>query len=711
MLGAAAAVSLTLLSCSDVLDETPRSSFTLDYFTTEEGIKGGLTQMYAHLRQIYGSYYYAACECGTDEYTWGQSADNNFKDNDLDGSGTTLTSTTSRTDAMWGPVFININTANNLIKQGESLDPALVAEVHFFRAFDYFLLVQTFGGVPLDLGSGELQPNSAPSRTSVRNTVPEVYTRCIFPDLEKAVADLPEDPRVIGAATKTVARLYLAKAYLTYAWWLENPKNIPTYPECPRTDPNGKSAKEYFQKAYDVALEAINNPGPYALQETFYDANRASNERNSEMLLWADHTATSWMYSGASGEGAANNYGDDPSERAYNGFWFINWNYPELTTVDGTPVTRIDRQGYGRPWTRMAPTYNVWSETFADDRDSRRDVTFQTAIHANWHVGAVDAPTTHKNANDMDIEQNGIVLTFVPKAVSGTIYKFASQDKDATKGSEDTKFAIKVVTSTAGQSTPTVETIMLTAEAGEDKKALETRGKAKIAEINKPYGVLNLGVAPNRADFVVDPEHVSRKIYPGPYKLSGFSQESDDVSGEAPRQYTSLGVPNANNVRPYYIAKFSELYLVAAEAAVKGATGSKSARDLVNVLRERAGKWNYSVAQDKKISEDYSAALVAATPANVDLRYVLVERSRELFGEGQRRLDLVRTQMWEELAGKYKICGSNVGDYELKEYTRTITPEDYLSPIPQGQLDGMEMSDEEKTQYQNPKYRTKTTEE
>ena len=223
--------------------------------------------------------------------------------------------------------------------------------------------------------------------------------------------------------------------------------------------------------------------------------------------------------------------------------------------------------------------------------------------------------------------------------------------------------------------------------------------------------MLNLGVAPNRADFVVDPEHVSRKIYPGPYKLSGFSQESDDVSGEAPRQYTSLGVPNANNVRPYYIAKFSELYLVAAEAAVKGATGSKSARDLVNVLRERAGKWNYSVAQDKKISEDYSAALVAATPANVDLRYVLVERSRELFGEGQRRLDLVRTQMWEELAGKYKICGSNVGDYELKEFTRTITPEDYLSPIPQGQLDGMEMSDEEKTQYQNPKYRTKTTEE
>ena len=66
--------------------------------------------------------------------------------------------------------------------------------------------------------------------------------------------------------------------------------------------------------------------------------------------------------------------------------------------------------------------------------------------------------------------------------------------------------------------------------------------------------------------------------------------------------------------------------------------------------------------------------------------------------------------MWEELAGKYKICGANVGDWELKEYTRNITPKDYLAPIPQGQLDGMEMSDSDKANYQNPKYRTTTAE-
>ena len=117
------------------------------------------------------------------------------------------------------------------------VNESLVSEARFFRAFDYFLLVQTFGGVPLDLGSGELKFNITPSRTSVRNTVPEVYTKAIFPDLLTAIENLPANPRVTGGVTKTVARLYLAKAYLTYAWWLKNPNNIPTYPECQRTDP------------------------------------------------------------------------------------------------------------------------------------------------------------------------------------------------------------------------------------------------------------------------------------------------------------------------------------------------------------------------------------------------------------------------------------------------------------------------------------------
>src|SRR5690554_270555 len=209
----------SLLACSDILEEQPRSIYEPGFFTTEKGVNGGLSSLYAHLRYIYGQgYYYNTTLTGTDEYTYAQSADGNFKDMDLSGVGS-ITPSSSRADVLWGTAFSNINTANGIIENAaevEGITDALIAEARFFRAFDYFMLVQTFGGVPLDLGSGELKFNNIPVRTSVRNTVPEVYTRGIFPDLLTAVNDLPSIGRVTGGVTQTVARLYLAKAYLTY---------------------------------------------------------------------------------------------------------------------------------------------------------------------------------------------------------------------------------------------------------------------------------------------------------------------------------------------------------------------------------------------------------------------------------------------------------------------------------------------------------------
>ena len=45
-----------------------------------------------------------------------------------------------------------------------------------------------------------------------------------------------------------------------------------------------KTTATYFQNAYDTALAAINDPGPYGLQETFRDVSLGSNDRNSEIL-------------------------------------------------------------------------------------------------------------------------------------------------------------------------------------------------------------------------------------------------------------------------------------------------------------------------------------------------------------------------------------------------------------------------------------------
>src|SRR5690606_34863820 len=221
------------------------------FFKTEKGVYGGLTSMYAHLRFIYGqAYFYNTTLTGTDEVTWAQSADGNFKDMDLSGVGD-ITPASSRADVLWGAAFSNINTASGIIENAADVgvSNALIAEARFFRAFDYFKLVQTFGGVPLDLGAGVLKFNTSPVRTSVRNTVSEVYTQGIFPDLLIAIEELPTTARVTGGATKTLARLYLAKAYLTYAWWLENPNNITTYPQTDRVDPDGHNAQWYYQKA------------------------------------------------------------------------------------------------------------------------------------------------------------------------------------------------------------------------------------------------------------------------------------------------------------------------------------------------------------------------------------------------------------------------------------------------------------------------------
>ena len=639
VLGTTALALLFATSCSDILDEQPRSIYEPTFFQTEKGVEGGITSMYAHLRYIYGqAYYYNSCLTGTDEATYAQSADGNFKDADLSGVGS-LTASSSRSDVLWGTAFSNINTANGVLENGSKVgvSEALLAEAHFFRGMDYFLLVQTFGGVPLDLGAGELKFNVSTSRTSVRNTVPEVYTKAVFPDLKTAITNLPDNPRVTGGVTKTVARLYLSKAYLTYGWWLENPNNIPTYPECDRTDPDGHDAAWYYQQAYDIATEAIDNPGPYGLMESFYQVNAGPYDRNKEILLYADHTQEDEYYNGGS-----LSYGSGGAPDNFAG-WMMNWNYTDIQAKDKdgntiSPVIRVAEQAYGRPWTRMAPPHGVFTKTFKDKtKDSRYDGTFTTVYRGNWSTNGKDW-TTVSGANGIAVAEGEPLLTFLPEDDPNIQYPDGA-------GNSNT----------------------------------------------------GAGVITGRGDYVMGPSAISRRVYPGLWKLGPYRTDNG----------TGPGQPNAGSTRPHNIAKFSELYLIAAEAAVKGATTKpdKSARELVNVLRDRAGKWTFNNAENKEMDVDYGSQLTAETPATIDINFILDERSREFYGEGYRWFDLVRTQKWNEYADSYEICGNDKGDRNIVTYTRTIKPGHYLRPIPQGQLDGMEMSADEKKNYQNPEYR------
>ena len=631
-------ITTTMTSCSDVLDEQPRSQFDTTFFNTKTGIEGGLTSLYAHLRYFYGNgYFLNSVETGTDEYTYAQSADGNFKDADLSGVGS-MTPSNSIAGSIWGTLFPNINTASGIIENGAAagIDDALLAEAYFFRGFDYFLLVQTYGGVPLDLGAGELKFNTSTVRTSVRNTVDEVYNKCIFPDLEKALADLPENPRLTGTVTKNVARLYLAKAYLTYAWWLENPNNIPTYPECSR---DASKAQSYYQKAFAMAKTAIDNPGPYALQPTFYDVNVATNDRNSEVMFYADHDEDEKYGNGGAGYGWGG--GGSPENFAY---WMETWNYTEMIAkaASGATINPIQReavQALGRPWTRMAPIADnfmaggVWEDA-VKAIDSRYDATFTLRYHTNWQQAGNTEPYVF-GANGMQVGPNEVYFSWVPESEDGNI-NYTGAD-----------------------------------------------------------GKLGFGEMAGRPDFVVAVNHISRKKYPINWKLGIYRTDNNGGLGSK---------VNGGSPRPWSIAKFSEFYLLAAEAAVKLGDNA-SAYNYVNVLRARAGKQTFNQNDNVAVSVDHSAEMVAATPATITIDYILDERSREFWGEGYRWYDLVRTQKWTERASTYHIADVGYTDKDLKEFKRNIPANYYIRPIPQGQLDGMKMTDEEKTNYQNPAYR------
>ena len=635
---AAAAAAMTLsVSCSEVLEEQPRSFFEPGFFTTEAGVEGGLTSLYASLRYFYGqAYYYNSLTTGTDEATYGQSADGNFKDADRSGVGT-INADTARSDVLWNTVFPYINTASGIVENAEAvgLSPALIAEAKFFRGYYYFQLVQTFGGVPLDLGSGNLAFNSTPSRTSARNTVPEVY-QAIFADLNDAVKDLPDNARLTGTLTKNVARLVLAKAYLTFGWWLQNPGQIPTYPAADRKDLDGHDANWYFQQSLSLCETAIANPGPYGLMDTFRDVNLAQNDRNKEIMLYADHTEKSAQYNagdlGYGGGGAPDNFSG----------WMINWNHGTVNINGVGCIQREACQEIGRPWTRMAPTHEAIKVFTSQDitKDSRFEGTFSTAYYGNWEKAGIQAASV-VGANGLEIPKGGRVLSFIPEVIDDITYPNKQTNDDGAN--------------------------------------------------------VGAGTVPGRADYVFDLNGFSRIAYPALWKL-GCYRTDYKIDSE-------LGSPNAGSTRPYAVLKFSDFYLTAAEAAFKLGDNTK-ARNNILVLRKRAGKWNYKQSERSAYNADFSADLEASTPATITLDYILDERMREFYGEGFRWFDLARTQTWAQRAGSYTISGSSWGDHTPQKFTRTIEPYMYLFPIPQGQLNGMEMTDAERAAYQNPGYPT-----
>ncbi len=134
-------------------------------------------------------------------------------------------------DVLWEAHYsalLNINTVIASLKKGvEGVDQetadALMGQAKFLRAFNYFMLVRMFGGVPLITDTtGDPFTEKMP-----RAGVEQVYSQ-IIDDFNDAIAKLPisnlSDHR--GLPTRDAAKGLLAKAYLTMATYpLNKPEN------------------------------------------------------------------------------------------------------------------------------------------------------------------------------------------------------------------------------------------------------------------------------------------------------------------------------------------------------------------------------------------------------------------------------------------------------------------------------------------------------
>ena len=130
-------------------------------------------------------------------------------------------------------------------------------------------------------------------------------------------------------------------------------------------------------------------------------------------------------------------------------------------------------------------------------------------------------------------------------------------------------------------------------------------------------------------------------------------------------------VINDPSTRPVVIWRFSDVLMIAAEAAFKMSNLTNSANAL-NVVRQRAAyRTTNSAAQNAAAVAD-----VTITSAQVTLDFILDERTREFYGEWQRWWDLVRTQ---SLVRRVKDW-----NFEAAPYIQSFHA---LRPIPQNQID------------------------
>ena len=208
---------LGTVSCKKFLDTKPEYQISpVTYFQTEAQLQSALAAVYDVLGEPLAMY--------NREYItrMNNEADEGYNKNVVTGPQVyNYTSADAQNKAFWVALYSGISRANYLlanVNNNESISAAVRDQVRgealFLRAYYYFLLVQTYGGVPL-----RLTPTASANETDVpRSSVKEVYER-ITADMETA-EPLVASIKTIGhggRVSKSAVRGILARVYLFMA--------------------------------------------------------------------------------------------------------------------------------------------------------------------------------------------------------------------------------------------------------------------------------------------------------------------------------------------------------------------------------------------------------------------------------------------------------------------------------------------------------------
>lgn len=228
----------TMTSCSDFLDASNKSNVTdKQTFATKDGFNSLVNDAYQHLQNVYAAPLFTSCfSAGTDMY-----ADARNKMNEALNTYETLTPENTDIKNLYTYLYAGIRAANSVsyYAQTAQVDDKtkgqLVGEARVLAAYEYYLLVNNFGGVPIMKDFLTTAGTGYP-----KSSAEDVYA-FIISELEdvisKNVLQASTATKGGGRISQETAKAILAKTYLSAAWDLNK--------------------QEYFSKAAALADEVI----------------------------------------------------------------------------------------------------------------------------------------------------------------------------------------------------------------------------------------------------------------------------------------------------------------------------------------------------------------------------------------------------------------------------------------------------------------------